>query len=52
MIINDHIVMFILYEHKMNTHVFKKEKNQNFFAVFCNNKSMKQMNNVENVSVF
>lgn len=28
MIINDHILMFILYEHKMNTHVFKKEKNK------------------------
>lgn len=30
----------------------RKKKKQNFFAVFCNNKSMKQMNNVENVSVF
>lgn len=40
----------------MNTHVFKKEKKTKTykynFAIFCNNKSMKQMNNVENVSVF
>lgn len=35
----------------MNTHVFKKEKKQTFFDIFCHNKSMKQMNNVENANV-
>lgn len=31
----------------------KKTKTYKYnFAIFCNNKSMKQMNNVENVNVF